>query len=217
MNRTITVTGTGRVSLKADTTVVSMTLKTADPDYDISMTQSTELLSQLRKAISGIGFKEEELKTISFNVCAEYESVCDQNGNYRSVFVGYACIHGLQLEFDFDTERLSKVLHAISLCVADPELNIRFTVKDKDQANDKLLQSAAASAKHKAEILAAASGVSLGQLISVDYSWGEHPVYSHTEYVMEAKHVAPPCGASIDFCPEDIDLQDSATFIWEIQ
>ena len=217
MNRVITVKGTGRISLKPDTTVVSMTLKTVDPDYDQSMAQSAELLRQLRESISRIGFEAEELKTTSFHVCTEHESVCDQNGNYRNVFVGYACIHGLQLEFDFDTDLLSRVLSAVSMCLADPELNIQFTVKDKEHANDELLQSAAVNAKHKAEILAAASGVTLGQLVSIDYSWGERNVYSRTEYVMEAKCMAPPCGAGMDFHPENIDLQDSATFVWEIQ
>ena len=39
--------------------------------------------------------------------------------------------HGLKLEFDFDSQRLSKVLGAIAVCIAEPELNVQFTVKDK--------------------------------------------------------------------------------------
>ena len=65
--------------------------------------------------------------------------------------------------------------------------------------------------------LEAAAGTVLGRLVSVDYSWGEINIYSRTEYAMDAKCMAMPCGAGMDFHPEDIDLQDSATFVWEMQ
>ncbi|MCD8123982.1 MAG: hypothetical protein LUE23_02965 [Lachnospiraceae bacterium] len=37
-------------------------------------------------------------------------------------------------------------------------------------------------AQRKAEILCEASGVKLGQLLNVDYNWGELEIYSNTQY-----------------------------------
>ena len=217
MSRTITVKGTGSVSLTPDLTVVTMTLDTVDKNYDRAMERSAALLDGLREALAAVGFDKKDLKTSNFNVCTRYEGRQDSKGNYKEVFVGYACVHGLKLEFDFDTKRLSAALSAIAGCVAEPSLNVRFTVRDRDGAADALLQSAAENARHKAEVLAAASGVKLGELLSVNYSWGELNVYSGTDYAMERKCMPLMTGcAAMDFEPEDIDLNDTATFVWEI-
>lgn len=217
MNRIITVKGTGKVSLAPDLIVVSMTLKTVDMEYDKSVQMASEHLQKLREALTGIGFAEDDLKTTNFNVCAEHESRRDEKGNYKSVFVGYACIHGLKLEFDFDNKRLSAVLTAVSDCIAEPDLNIRFTVRDKDAASDLLLKNAAENARHKAEILAAASGVALGKLVSVHYNWGELDTYSRTGVAMDRKCMAMGNGVDMSITPENIDLSDTAAFVWEIK
>ena len=143
----------------------------------------------------------------------------DENGNYKQIFVGYRVTHGLKLELDFDSQRLSKVLGAIAVCIAEPELNVQFTVKDKEAADAALLESACVNAKAKAEILTKASGVTLGELVSIDYNWGELHLYSPTHYEMD-----PPCMArasaaptAMDIEPDDIDVSDSVTFVWEIR
>ena len=217
MERTISVTGTGSVSVQPNQIVVSLTLRTVDPDYDRSMKQSSELLEQLKQALAGIGFDEETLKTTQFNVSAEYESIRNPKGEYRNVFRGYAVLHGLKLAFDFDSARLSQVLSAVSRSVADPELSVQFTVKDRNAVSEALLTDAAANAKKKAEILARASGVTLGSLLSIQYDWGDRPMYSPTAFRMEAKCAAYGSMAdSMNFSPDQIELTDSAAFVWEI-
>lgn len=219
MNRSITIKGIGKLSLKPDQTVVSLTLKTVRADYDKAMDEAAKHLEQLRSAIAEIGFTKDDLKTSSFDVGTEYENERDENGNYKQIFVGYRVTHGLKLEFDFDSQRLSKVLGAIAVCIAEPELNVQFTVKDKGAVDAALLQSACANAKAKAEILTKASGVTLGELVSIDYNWGELHLYSPTRYEMEAdclmKISAAPTAMDIE--PDDIDVSDSITFVWEIK
>lgn len=216
MERTISVKGTGHVSLKPDQTVVTMMLRTVDQNYDISVNQSNELLNRLREALIGIGFGEDDLKTTSFNVSSEYENIRDREGNYRNVFRGYAVVHGLKLEFDFDPAMLSRVLTAVSGCVADPDLSVQFTVKDKNAVSEALLKDSARNARQTAEILAEASGAALGQLLSIEYNWGEQHIYSRTEYRMEAKCMAMGTSDGLRFTPDDIELNDTAAFVWEL-
>lgn len=217
MNRTITIKGTGKVSLKPDLTVISMTLRSLDKDYDMSMRKASDMLERLKKELESVGYKKEDLKTTNFNVCTEHENVRDSTGNYKKVFAGYACIQGLKLEFDFDTVTLSKILTAISRCVAAPDLSVRFTVRDKEAASEALLKSASVNAKKKAEILTAASGVKLGELLSIDYNWGELDLYSRTDYRKEAKCMAMDCAVNIGVEPENIELDDTVTFTWQIE
>ena len=219
MNRTITIKGVGRLSLKPDQVAVTLCLKTTDPVYEEAMRAATAELAQLRAAIAGVGFAEDDLKTASFDIDTVYESDRDSDGNYRRRFVGYRVTHELKLELAYDTQRLSRTLGAIAACVAEPELTIRFTVKDQDGVNAALLESACVNARQKAEILTRAAGVTLGTLLSIDYNWGELHLYSPTSCSVGSDDLAETCSAPADMAiePDDIDVSDSAVFVWEIR
>ena len=214
MDRTITVKGSAKLSLRPDYVVITMNLTAEDKDYDTAMAQANERLDVLRDALAAIGYDRKELKTTNFNVSTEYDFQNDRNGNSRRVFRGYACSHDLKLALDFDAARLGETLSAITGCEATPDLNVRFTVKDTDAVSDELLRQASDNALRRAKVLAAASGVELGKLIRVDYSWGNRDFVSPTAFA--AGGMLRNAKASMDFTPEDIDVNDQATFVWEI-
>lgn len=57
----------------------------------------------------------------------------------------------------------------------------------------------------------------MGDLIAIDYNWGELDIYSHTRYDC-CEDAMPMIGCkSIDIEPDDIDVSDTATFVWEIK
>lgn len=220
MPRTITVKGIGKVSTKPDFVVLSMKLEAKDMKYDKAMDMAAEQLSQLNESLVSIGFEKDAVKTTNFNVDTEYDSYKDKQGNYQRVFSGFKCRHQLKLSFDFDMTRLSQALAAIAKCLAQPELSIAFTVKDATAVNEALLREATVNAKRKAELLCEASGVKLGQLLTIDYNWGELNIYSDTRYDMAEDcmiDAAPMMAKSIDIEPDDIDVSDTATFVWEIE
>ena len=219
MPRTITVKGMGRVTTAPDYVVISMSLTAQENDYEETMELAAKKIEQLNTSLEEIGFEKKAVKTTNFNVRTDYERVKDRNGNYKSVFNGYICSHRLKVEFDFETKRLAQTLYAISRCLAQPELSISFTVKDPSAVNKELLKSATINAKEKAQILCEASGVELGQLLTIDYNWGELNIVSHTDYMLEEKCMAMPVGglADIEIEPDDIDVSDTATFVWEIK
>lgn len=219
MPRTITVKGMGRVTTAPDYVVISMSLEAHEQDYEATMELAAKKIEQLNASLEEIGFEKKAVKTTNFNVRTDYERVKDRNGNYKSVFNGYICSHRLKVEFDFETKRLAQTLYAISRCLAQPELSISFTVKDPSAVNKELLKSATINAKEKAQILCEASGVELGQLLTIDYNWGELNIVSHTDYMLEEKCMAMPVGglADMDIEPDDIDVSDTATFVWEIK
>ena len=87
MSRSITVKGIGKLSLKPDQTVISLTLRSFDKVYDKAMDDAAEHLERLREAFVGVGFAKDDLKTKDFNVGTEYESRQDKNGRNNRVFV----------------------------------------------------------------------------------------------------------------------------------
>ena len=219
--RTIHVKGTGTASVPPDYVVLTMELSAENTDYAHAMRIGAQQLDMLREAIEEAGFSADELKTTNFSVDAKYENEEYEEGNrtkYRRVFIGYKCEHTLKLSFDMDNERLTKAISAIGESLAKPEISIAFTVKDKQKVKDIVLQSAAEDARRKADILCKASGVELGDLVRIEYSWNE----LHIEHSLDVAVMADCCptaegGADYDFHPNDIEAGDTVDFLWEIR
>ncbi len=214
--RTITVKGIGAVSVKPDLIVLRLSMETAEYEYDAAMKAAAEKIDFLNKALEAAGFEKKSAKTADFRVRADYDRLNDGKGNYTSVFMGYKCRHELKIEFDFDTKRLAKALSEISKCIAKPEISIDFTVKDSSAVGGELLKAAVKNAREKAEILCAASGAKLGELLSIDYNRVELHLYSATDYDAEGKCMMLGAADDMDIEPEEIKARDTATFAWEI-
>jgi len=219
--RSITVKGTGSVTAKPDFIVINFQLEAKDKDYEVMMRLASEQIDAVNLALAQVGFDKGDLKTTNFNVQTEHESIRDKNGNYKQLFSGYSCRHQMKLSFDFDSHRLGSTLSAIASATVDPQLSISFTVKNPNEISEALLRDATVNARKKAEILCEASNVELGQLMSIDYNWGELNVYSDTRYLMEDRCMAMPIGAAnafdADIDPDDIKVNDTATFVWQIR
>ena len=112
MERIITVRGVGTARTKPDLVELSLELNAKDMDYNKAVRLADEKISELTDALVGIGFGEDALKTLNFNVSTSYEGVQDEKGVYRNVFDGYNVWHSLQLTFDFTAERLAETLSA---------------------------------------------------------------------------------------------------------
>lgn len=219
MSRTITVKGIGRATAKPDTVVLSMSLDSRAAEYSKAMEIAAGSISDITQTLMGAGFEKDSVKTTNFNVRTDYENVKDnRSGQYHREFRGYVVAHNLKLEFGFDMKRLSQALSAVAECPAHPQLSISFVVKNTTAVNEEMLRSATKNAKEKAEVLCDAAGVVLGKLLSIDYNWGELNICSPTQYgVAEECLAAPMMARSIDIEPDDIDVSDTATFMWEIE
>lgn len=213
--RKITVKGMGSASVKPDLIVLSLDLKTQLDTYEETMEEAADSSQKLVEAIVEKGFEKDDLKTTHFSVDTVYESYQDDQRNWRRRFSGYECQQSFRLEFEMDFERLSQVLSAITYAPIMPVFNIQFTVKDSNKVSKELLRSATENAKEKAEVLADAAGFELGEIVDIDYNWGRIDLYSPMDYQMY--EAAPRMAeATPHIVPEDIDVSDTVTFVWEI-
>lgn len=216
--RTITVKGIGTASAKPDLTVISLNITEKNREYTAAVNGANERIEKLQKAIAAVGFTKEDLKTLSFNARTNYENYRAEDGSYKQKFAGYICDFALKLSMDFDNKRLSETLTAIANSGANAEQSIAFTVKEPEKVSAQLLRSATENAREKAEVLCAASGVTLGELVNIDYSWNDISIHSPSVYSKQLRCMdAAPTAAMPEFVPEDIKSSDTATFIWEIK
>ena len=218
--RTIRVTGKGKLSVKPDTSRITMTLEGRYAEYGETLRRSSEDTETLKDVLAGFGFERTELKTLQFSVDPEYEGYNDKDGIYRQRFVGYRFRHTLKVEFPSDNERLGKVLYALANCRVEPELRISYTVRDPEAAKNKLLGKAVMDSKGKAAVLARAAGVTLKEILSIDYSWGDGELETRpVNGLMMAKRSAAETAGSydLDMVPDDIELSDTVTVVWELE
>ena len=217
--RTIHVTGKGQLKLKPDTTRITMTLEGIYPEYSDTLQHSSEDTEALRDLLSGFGFARSDLKTLSFGIDTEYESYREQEV-YKQRFLGYRFRHQLKVEFPSDNQRLGRILYALSNGAVSPEFRLSYTVSDPEAARNELLGKAVQDAKEKAAVLSRAAGVSLRCIESIDYSWGEIDIeYRPVDNMLRAKAAQPLMAASytMDIEPDDIELSDTVTVVWEIE
>lgn len=220
-SRTIHVTGKGNIKVKPDATRLLITIEGNRQEYASAVEQSAQLTEKLRKEIIKLGFEGKDLRTVSFDVSKKTESYRDKNDNYRTRFVGYEFSHEMKLEFPSDNDRLGHVLYALGHSPAQPEFSIDYYVSDPETAKNELLARAVKDAKSKADIIAAASGVRLGKITYIDYSWGEirldyEPVKKLNSIVMyESQSVGSTY--NMDMEPDDIEASDTVTITWEIE
>lgn len=173
MNRQITVKGTGKASVKPNWVQISLILESECSSYDRAVQEVATRYQQLMKAITENGFPKEDLKT------KDYDMWTGRDENKKTYF---DCRHKLLYGMPLDTKELSKFLGCVQASSANPEFDIRFTTRDVDNVQTALLATAAIDARKKAELLAEASGSSLGAILNITYNWEEIDYYSHSRF-----------------------------------
>jgi len=219
MERTIKVIGKGQLSLTPDTVRVRIELIDREKEYEAAIRKSAEHSKEVREAFIRLGFKAEDLKTQSFRVDTEYESYQDKEDNcWKQRLVGYMAAHSLKVEFPREDDLLGKVLYQTARLSGKPEFQVEYTVKDPEKARNKLLEKAIEDSRAKAEVLTKAAGVSLAEIVTIDYSWNTVEFVARPMNRMMAAKCLDSAEESIDFdvTPDDIRVEDTVTVIWEI-
>ena len=223
--RELKVTGKGKVVAVPDQIVLNIDLNGTEKDYKKAYKQMEMATKEARDLFQGLSFEVKDLKTKKCEVEVSNErKYVEKTGTWEFVFKGYKFVHKMRITFDKDNKLLGKVLYGLSKCESRPEVNISYTVKDVKSTKNTLLKNAIADSKAKAAVLAEAAGVTLGDILKIDYSWGEinlsTPVLDSFLDVMRLSDDSD-CfedeALDMDIEPEDINITDTVTVIWEIQ
>ena len=219
MERTIRVTGKGKISVKPDTIRLRISMEDTFREYDDALRHSTDSAELLKGMFEGLGYDRKAIKTVLFNINTEYESYQDRDKSWKRRFKGYKYTHRMKLEFPADNIRLGKILYALAHCPVSPEFSIEYTVADPEAAKNELLGEAVKDSMAKAGILAAAANVKLGNIVNIDYSWGEVDFVSRPLEELSLRcceDACEPTSYNMDIEPDNIDMSDTVTVVWNI-
>ena len=218
--RRITVTGKGRLIVSPEITEVTLVINGLEDEYYQALAKSVDQSNLLKMVLIENGLKKESLKTKDFNVYKKTKSVKDQYGNYHEKFLGYEYNHIISFKFDNDNELLGKLLYSISKLNINPEVKVKYLIKDFEKAKNDLLAVAIKDSMTKAQVMANASNVELGDIESIDYSWGTIRYESNEFRVMNDSSMtlydAATTSFDIDIEPDDIYITDTVTVVWNL-
>lgn len=221
MDRTIKVTGKGKISAAPDMIRLLITQTKTEKTYEAAVKASAAQKKTITDAFEKLGFKKEDLKTLSFAVDAQYEGYEAKDKLWKQRLVGYRFTHRMKLEFAKDSDLLGKALGTMTAIKGEPEFSIQYFVEDKEAVKNKLLANAVKDSKEKAAALTKAAGVKLGEIVHINYSWGEAEIASApmAPMMLRACKADGAVGNSInlDIEADDIDIEDTVTIVWEIK
>lgn len=222
MEKTVRVTGKGKLAVAPDTVRMNFTVTSKEKLYEKSLEASAIDKNEIVSALEPLGFSKKDFKTTYHNVDISYDYYDHPKKGRTRVLAGYACRHEMYVEFPVEKKLIGPVLSALSHCKCAPQFSINFTFSRPDEAKNLLLAKAVADSMAKAEIIAAAAGVKLGGILNIDYSWSElelltRPVGYHP--MLGSEDCLEKCMVldEFDIESDDIDVTDTVTVTWAIE
>lgn len=140
-----------------------------------------------------------------------------ENGEYKEEFEGYLINQNLILTINYDMKLLDRIINKLSLSNIKPRLSINFTIKEKEEFKNMILQKACLDAKEKAQILANACNQKISGIVSIDYSFANIHLYSSTKYEKSYDCCEKASYIGSNITPLDIESSENVTFVFEIE
>jgi uncharacterized protein YggE len=180
--RTISVNGSGKVTLDPDIARINIGVHTEDTDAQSAVSENTTQTQAVVSALRRAGIAERDLRTSNFSIYPRQDY--DRDGELLGIT--YIVDNTIQVTIR-DIATVGEILDAAVQAGANNINSIQFTVEDTSAAYNQALEAAVASARSRAEALASAAGVELGavQSISAYVSGGPTPVYQDMRVAIE--------------------------------
>lgn len=171
MERTVTVSGEGRVSLTPDTAYIMLGIDVLNEDLGTAQTDAQTKMDAVIGALKNAGVAEEDIQTSNYSINLER----DYNQPAQPI-LGYRVTHTVNAK----VRNLGNAGAAIEAAVnagANTVQNIWFVLENQAAAMRQARELAVADAKAKAEQLAGLAGTTIGPVTSIsEYSGGATPV-----------------------------------------
>ena len=164
--KVIRVGGNATVSLAADTATVQIGVETRNESVKEAQKENANLMAAVLEAIKGAGIEEKDIVTSQFNVFSNYEYGMSAQGQETRTL--YYQVQNTVTVTLHDLSMIGSVLDAAMDAGANTTYGISFSSTQANEAYQKALTRAVEDAMQKAQILAKAAGVELGELLNIN-------------------------------------------------
>ncbi len=165
--RSITVSGTGKVYLTPDIAAISIGVHNEDESAARAVDGNNVQAQKVIEVLLEMGVEEDDIQTSNFNIFAEQRD--DESGDQAgTIYIVDNTVFVTVRELN----KLGEIMGTVVEAGANSIFGIQFDVADKTQALSDARKAAVENAQIKAEELALAAGVPLGDVQSINESGG---------------------------------------------
>ncbi len=163
----IRVTGDSQVTAKPDRVQIDIGVTTHAEHSQEAAAENARQVEAVLSAVKKAAGPTAVLKTVNYSLSPTYKY---QNG-HEPTLTGYGAANIVQVTLD-DLTKISNVIDAAAQAGANNVRGIAFTLRDQDAVHADALRKAAAKARADAEVLAAALGLKIVRVLSVEETGG---------------------------------------------
>ena len=192
IQRTITITGQGQVSVKPDLAIVETGVVTQAKTAAEALTANTQAMQAVFDAIKELGIEDRDMRTSQFSVNAIHTR--PERGE-ASRISGYQVSNLVSITLR-NLDRVGEVMDRVVSTGSNELRGIRFQVEKPGPLMDGAREDAVKDALRKAKIYVAAAGVALGPVLTINEHGGggrPQPVFARA-MAMEAADVPIAAG-----------------------
>ena len=205
--RTITVSGTGKVTLTPDIAYISIGVNTQNPSAKDAVAENNTQSQAVITTIKGFGVADKDIQTTNFSIYPQQQF--DANGKQTGIIyvvnnVVYVTIR--------DLSKLGDLLDSTVSSGANNINSIQFDVADKTGALSQARQAAVADARKQADELTKATNVGLGVVQSISYYDSTAPI---TVQYAKADMAAP--AASVPVQAGSMQISTTVTIVYGLK
>jgi uncharacterized protein YggE len=209
--RTITVTGTGHVSVVPDQIAFDLSESVLRPELTQALDDANSAMQAVVDTLVSAGVDEKNIQTTDVSMYPQYGR--HQKGQPQTLR-GYRVSHSISVVVDDLTKASSAVTAALQAGGHGVRLDdLRLQVGDPDSALAPARTDAVAQAKAKAEAYAADAGGELGDIVRISET-SDQPVdpYPNGSYA-----AADSAGGSVPIQPGQQDLTADVVVVYELK
>ncbi|HEV2718763.1 MAG TPA: SIMPL domain-containing protein [Thermoanaerobaculia bacterium] len=160
---TVSVTGSGRVTLVPDRFTFNVGVQTMAPAVDAAVNENNERVAKVIAALKAAGAKAEEIQTSGFSIYPQQDY--SQQGQPPRL-LGYQVNNTITVRKK-EIASASKLLQVAIGAGVNTASGLNFEVSDPTRGRDQGLKAAFDDARGKAALLARAAGRALGRVTNI--------------------------------------------------
>lgn len=232
-DKILVVSAEDEMLVKPDTVIISTIITGICDTYSNSADKGTENVANARKLFLECGLKDDSVKITRLTVNEERTRVEDEvkKDFKRTVEVsykllGYRYSAHVDIKLPIDDELVTKAYGIVINSDLFSGSSINYTLENDEEHYDKLLSRIVKKARHKADIIAEASGMKVKSVKDIDYSVSRLNVnfnrYKGASFGSALNYECASYNSSAEAvigseCADDIKISDNITarFIME--
>jgi uncharacterized protein len=208
--RTVSVTGTGMVSITPDIAYISIGVHTESPTASEAVDENNAQTQKVIDSLTKSGVAAEDIRTSNFNIWSNqyYNDMGEPTGTYYSVDnTVYVTVR--------DLSTMGELLDSAITAGANTIYSISFDLADKSADMAKARDLAVKNAQTQAAELAASAGVELGEIQSISYY--DQGSYPYTDYGYGGGGGGEAAAMPVPISPGTLNLTASVNLIYFIK